>query len=152
LFGRLQIDPGSHRLQRLFSTFPAGRPGAGLLLLRTAVGVTLFAQGVSSLVRWRDLGLETLGIGLLAVASGVSLLIGYLTPFGGLVAGLVGVSSNVLWFQTPSANLFDTRLATALATCIAGALVCLGPGAFSIDARLFGRREITIPDLSDPET
>lgn len=152
MFGRLQIDPGSHRLQRLFSTFPAGRPGAGLLLLRTAVGITLFAQGVSSLVRWRDLELETLGIGLLAVASGVSLLIGYLTPFGGLVAGLVGVSSNVLWFQTPSPNLFDTRLATALATCIAGALVCLGPGAFSIDARLFGRREITIPDLSDPET
>lgn len=103
-------------------------------------------------MRWRDLELETLGIGLLAVASGVSLLIGYLTPFGGLVAGLVGVSSNVLWFQTPSPNLFDTRLATALATCIAGALVCLGPGAFSIDARLFGRREITIPDLSDPET
>jgi uncharacterized membrane protein YphA (DoxX/SURF4 family) len=121
------------------------------LLLRAAVGVTLFAQGVSSLVNWRDLGLGTLGVGVLAVASGVSLLIGYLTPFGGVVAGLVGLSSNVLWFQTPSPNLFDTRLATALATCIAGALVCLGPGAFSIDARLFGRREIIIPDLSDPE-
>jgi hypothetical protein len=79
-------------------------------------------------VRWRDLGLETLGIGVLAVASGISLLIGYLTPFGGVVAGLVGVSSNVLWFQTPSPNSFDTRLATTLATCIAGALVCLGPG------------------------
>jgi uncharacterized membrane protein YphA (DoxX/SURF4 family) len=136
-------------VQRLFSTFPGGRPGAGLLLLRAAVGVTLFAQGVSSLVNWRDLG--TLGVGVLAVASGISLLIGYLTPLGGVVAGIVALSSNVLWFQTPSPNLFDTMLATSLATCIAGALVCLGPGAFSIDARLFGRREIIISDLPDPE-
>jgi hypothetical protein len=31
-------------------------------------------------------------------------------------------------------------------TVISIALVCLGPGAFSLDARLFGRREIIIPD------
>jgi len=28
------------------------------------------------------------------------------------------------------------------------ALVCLGPGAFSLDARLFGRRELIIPSPS----
>jgi len=32
-----------------------------------------------------------------------------------------------------------------LAMVIAIGLICLGPGAFSLDARLFGRREITIP-------
>lgn len=39
-----------------------------------------------------------------------------------------------------------SKAETVLAACLASALVCLGPGAFSVDARLFGRREINIPD------
>jgi hypothetical protein len=62
-----------------------------------------------------------------------------------VAAGVVTVSSAISY---PS--LFDTRLATTLATSIAVAILCLGPGAFSIDARLFGRREIIIPDASHP--
>lgn len=102
-------------------------------------------------MNWRELGLGTLGVGVLAVASGVSLLIGYLTPIGGVVAVFASVGSHALWFQMRSPNLFDTNV-TALASCIAGALVCLGPGAFSVDARLFGRHEIIVPDVSHPET
>jgi uncharacterized membrane protein YphA (DoxX/SURF4 family) len=45
-------------------------------------------------------------------------------------------------------ELFEAKLTTALATVIVVALVCLGPGAFSLDARLFGRREIIIPSSS----
>lgn len=122
------------------------------MLLRGALGIALFAQGVSSLVNWRELALGTLGVGVLAIASGVSLLIGYLTPFGGVVAVFASVGSHALWFQIRSPNLFDTKIVTALASCIAGALVCLGPGAFSVDARLFGRHEIIVPDVSHPET
>ena len=54
--------------------------------------------------------------------------------------------------MTPIAGTL--AVATALAAAapllevavVAAALILLGPGAFSIDARLFGRREITIPD------
>ncbi len=35
-------------------------------------------------------------------------------------------------------------------TLILVALVFLGPGAFSLDARLFGRREIIIPGTHRP--
>ncbi len=132
----------------MFPTFPSGWPGLGLLLLRLALGLTVGAYGAAYVADWRHLGLVTGTIGLLAVASGVALLIGYLTPVTGALAGLTTVSSALSWFPTPNSNLFETGLATALATVIAVAIVCLGPGAFSLDARLFGRREIVIPSSS----
>jgi hypothetical protein len=41
--------------------------------------------------------------------------------------------------------LFETRTTATLALVIAAAVVCLGSGAFSVDSRLFGRREVIIP-------
>jgi hypothetical protein len=58
------------------------------------------------------------------------------------------VGSAFSWFPVPSLELFAVKPTTAFATVIAVALVCLGPGAFSLDARLFGRREIIIPKAS----
>lgn len=139
-----------HPLQRIFSTFPSGWPGAGLMVLRAALGITLFAQGVGYLVGWRELAFMTWAVALLALASGVLLLIGYLTPFASILAGSISVGCKFLWLQAYSLNLFDSKLATALTASIAVAIVCLGPGAFSVDARLFGRREIIIPDASHP--
>jgi uncharacterized membrane protein YphA (DoxX/SURF4 family) len=132
----------------MFPTFPSGWPGVGLLLLRSALGVTLIAQGAAYVVDWPHLGLFTWTVALLAAASGVSLLIGYLTPFAGVLAGLICVGCALSWFPASNPNLFETRLAAALVTVIAVAIVCLGPGAFSLDARLFGRREIVIPNSS----
>jgi uncharacterized membrane protein YphA (DoxX/SURF4 family) len=129
----------------MFPTFPGGWPGVGLLLLRVAVGVPVLAQCVAYVVGWRHLGLAMWAVGLLAIASSVSLLIGYLTPFTGVLLALSGLGAALSWFPAPNPNLFDSKLATALASVIAVAMVCLGPGAFSVDARLFGRREITIP-------
>jgi uncharacterized membrane protein YphA (DoxX/SURF4 family) len=136
------------RLQRAFSTFPDGFPGAGLLLLRAAAGIALVAQGATYVADWHSVGLLTLSVALLMLVSGALLLVGYLTPFAGVLAGLFCLGSAFSWFATPNSELFETKLTAVLATVIALALVCLGPGAFSLDARLFGRREIIIPSGS----
>jgi hypothetical protein len=77
-------------MQRLFSTFPDGRPGAGLLILRAAVGGSLPVLGGTYLVHSPQAGGWNLAIGLLAAASGASLLIGFLTPLG-VLTGLVAI-------------------------------------------------------------
>jgi len=74
-------------------------------------------------------------------------LIGYLTPLAGVLAGLFSVGCAFSWFAARNLELLEAKVTAALATVIAVALVCLGPGAFSLDARLFGRREIHIPSL-----
>lgn len=135
-------------MQRAFSTFPDGLPGTGLLLLRAATGVALLVQGVAYLVDWRGLGFLTLVVGLLTAASAALLLVGYLTPLASVLAGLFCLGCGFSWFPVPTLELFEAKLTATLATVIAVALICLGPGAFSLDARLFGRREIIIPSSS----
>ena len=125
--------------------FPDGLPGAGLLLLRAASGAALVAQGAGYFADWHDLPIPSLIVGVLEVAGGLALLVGYLTPFAGILATLIGLGGALSWLPTPTSDLFSARLTAFLATVIAAALVCLGPGAFSLDARLFGRREIIIP-------
>ena len=46
----------------------------------------------------------------------------------------------------PEANNHIGALTAFNLAAISAALVLLGPGAFSLDARLFGRREIIIPE------
>lgn len=129
-------------MQRLFSSFPDGLPGIGLLLLRTVVGVTAAVQGAVHLATTGDPTVGTRFIDLLAIASGASLMIGFLTPGTGAI---VGLSITLFWFPTPSTGLFLEGIAALLIVTDAVAIACLGPGAFSVDARLFGRREILIP-------
>lgn len=132
-------------MQRGFSMFPDGLPGAGLLLLRVASGALLLVQGAAYFVDWHNLTLVVSPIAALAVASGAALLIGYLTPFAGVLAAMISISAAFSWFPVPILDVFEARLTAVLATVIFAALVCIGPGAFSLDARLFGRREIIIP-------
>ena len=77
--------------------------------------------------------------------AGAALLIGILTPVAGVLFGLeaLGVGFSIL--PAPSPNLFDAKLSLVFAAIMTVAIVLLGPGAFSLDARLFGRREIIIP-------
>jgi uncharacterized membrane protein YphA (DoxX/SURF4 family) len=132
-------------LQRLFSTFPGGWPGVALLLLRVTIGVTSAAQGAFYLPHDGTWTLGPLFACLLLGISGACLLIGFLTPY---VSGLIGVgsiASATSWFPTPTGSLLDGKVASLEMIVMAVAVALLGPGAFSVDARLFGRREIVIP-------
>lgn len=112
------------------SSFPAGGAGAGLLLLRLAVAAHLLHAAL-------DAGrpLPWWWLALLALATGL-LLLGLLTP---LAAG-AAAAGHLPWLATPHGAVAAIGIACALA------LLLLGPGAYALDARLFGRRRLLLPD------
>jgi hypothetical protein len=130
-------------VQRLFSSFPRGLPGWALLLMRVILGLSLLIQA-GYYVRDPDAPPAVWIMALSAVFSAGFLLIGFLTPLvsSALVLGALGVSFSLLPACTPT--LFDSTPAVFAITILV-AIVGLGPGAFSVDARLFGRREIVFP-------
>jgi len=129
----------------MLSTYPDEWPGAGLLLLRVALAAVLILRSVFFFVDWHDMKLFTLVTELLAIGGAILLLTGYFTRVGGILVALTSVFGIVGGSRIPNVNIFETKLSAALIAVIASSLVCLGPGAFSLDARLFGRQEIIFP-------
>jgi putative oxidoreductase len=121
-------------VQRLFSMFPNGWPGRGLLLLRLVSGILLIHDGITELLRepqWPGVVRS-----FLETAAGLLLLLGLWTPVTGVLVVLVEVWSML-------SRTGDLRNCVVLAT-FGTALAMLGPGVRSIDARLFGRKRIDI--------
>jgi uncharacterized membrane protein YphA (DoxX/SURF4 family) len=83
--------------------------------------------------------------GLLGLASGALLWIGFLTPLAGVVVGLEAAGIGLSLLPACSRTLFDSYPSVVFGVAILVAIIVLGPGAYSVDARLFGRREIIIP-------
>lgn len=136
--------PGVPVLQRLFSTFPSGRRGVGLLLLRLAVGAAALFQGGANLAASHTATATSVG-GLAALAIGAALLVGFLTPVAGGLVALGEIGQALSWFPQLPENPFEAKLVTVFVAVVSAAIIFLGPGALSLDARLFGRREIIIP-------
>lgn len=90
-------------------------------------------------------------MGSLALATGSSLLIGYLTPVVCILLELVSTAIALSPFPTSTHNLLTNGLSIPFVMVIATALALTGPGAYSLDARLFGRREIIIHRASRPD-
>ena len=119
-------------MRRLYSTFAGGWPGVGLLLMRVVVGYALVAR--ASLIFWSDPPLTTTAIATLLLASGVLLIVGLWTPIVGTLVAFIQLGQ----IATPAG---DRSVPMLLAT-IAGALAMLGPGLWSVDARLFGWKRV----------
>ena len=132
-------------MHRLYSSFPDGQSGIGLLLLRIALGATLVLQGSSHLIGLQELRFWSGVICLLAFTSGGLLFMGFLTPVGSSLAFLGGIGAAFSWLPAPSWNIFSGNPLSIDAIFMALAVAFLGPGAFSLDARVFGRRKIIIP-------
>ena len=117
-------------MQRLFSTFASGWPGIGLLLQRLLTATALLYYGIP------HLGPQFTPIlpQMIAASAGIPLLVGLWTPMAGTLVAIVEV-----WiaFSRPASPFIPIMLATLGAT-----LAMIGPGAWSIDARLFGRKHI----------
>jgi uncharacterized membrane protein YphA (DoxX/SURF4 family) len=148
VFGKQQVGRGSP-LQRLFFAFPGGWPGVGLLLLRAGIGVIVLVDGGFYIAG----AAESIGrtwIAVLAIASGAALVAGLLTPIAAALTALGAIGITFSLLPPPGSNLPESKLGVVLTAIVAFALVCLGPGAFSADARLFGRREIIIPRRPEP--
>jgi uncharacterized membrane protein YphA (DoxX/SURF4 family) len=145
--------PGRFALQRLYSTFPGGRPGIGLLILRVAVGLTATALGVCYLLGPSNPSSGNWPLGFALIIGGAALSAGLFTPLAGLLVGICYLGIAFSWFPAPAWGFQDARILAFGMIITAAALALLGPGAFSLDGRLFGRREIVIPPSSrSPES
>lgn len=89
-------------------------------------------------------------MGLMSIVIAVALLIGFLTPLVGALSGLGNSMACVTLFLSSGINDQAWAICAMNLAAMSIALVFLGPGAFSLDARLFGRREIIIPEGRRP--
>ena len=112
-----------------------------------AVGPGAVATGLLS-VRVTPASLLAWLIGLALIGAGAALTIGFLTPIAGVAVGLIFLGAASGWFSPVAPTLPEIKLTLLAAMIISAALVLIGPGAFSLDSYLFGRREIIIPSSS----
>jgi putative oxidoreductase len=124
-------------MQRLYTTFPNEWPGAGLLLLRLAEGLPSIVDGAMNVVRAG--GIFAVAPHVLDIFSGVLLLVGFWTPIAAMLQALVE-------FSNALAGDGHEHVVRAV---IGLSLAMLGPGAWSVDARLFGRKRIDVTVLKD---
>ena len=121
-------------MRRLFSSFARGWPGAGLLVLRLTTGITLVGYAIA-LVRGTPTS-ETLLLLGIAFGTGLLLIIGLWTPIAGTIVAFFEVWRIVSQHGDLWTNLLLAGLGASLAL--------IGPGHWSLDARLFGWKRIDV--------
>jgi putative oxidoreductase len=123
-------------VQRLFSNFANGWPGRALLFQRALTAAVLTNCVVNRLTEasWSAALPEIIAAGL-----GIFILVGMWTPF---VGTLVGLTEGWILLSRPTGSWIPLILATLGVT-----LAMIGPGAWSVDARLFGRKRIEPPQV-----
>lgn len=124
-------------VQRLFSMFPQGGPGLALLLLRISVAA-FFLKSVAS--RYGVSSAPLIFAAALLIFTSLS--IGFLTPYLSVIACAVAIANLLAGDYSGNAIYLFPMIDAA-------ALALLGPGAYSVDARLFGLRVTVVPPRKD---
>lgn len=118
-----------------FFEFPTGCAAFGLLLIRLVSGVVLVWQAFSY-IPGATIGTTAI-LYILSALAGAFLAVGYRTQLAGGVTAAVEMWLAVFSHGDP--------LVRILLAAFAAALAFLGPGAWSMDARLAGWKRIEIP-------
>jgi uncharacterized membrane protein YphA (DoxX/SURF4 family) len=116
-------------MQRTFSSFPNSRPGISLLGLRILLACNALTDSINAPALPMPFGVA---VSVALALTGGGLFIGLWTPVCALLLAAFEFYEAVMgpW------DLHSARVAVAV--CVA----MLGPGAWSLDARLYGRKVI----------
>jgi hypothetical protein len=126
-------------MQRLFSMFPLGAAGIALILLRlSAAGMLLtlsLPQAEMTSSEWPLAGLAVLA---------AFLVLGVFTPILCTVCCCLEIAVLITLRSADALHLIFSIVDTA-------ALGLLGPGGYSLDARMFGRRRVVLSSDEDSD-
>jgi uncharacterized membrane protein YphA (DoxX/SURF4 family) len=112
--------------------FPIGMPGVALIVLRTSVAVTLLVEGFQY---WP--ARTSVGWMIPLIILSAALFLGLMTPYCSTLCCLLDLGT--IWKIN---GLGEFHL--AISAAVSAVLAVLGPGAYSVDARIFGRKLLNI--------
>ena len=131
-------------LQRTFSGFPTGYPGFALLLLRLVVGGGASSQAWLLMIANHGAVNMSVVVALVVCVIGAALIIGLMTPIASVLLAAGGLFLTLDASILGHLSLFASGMARLEFIVMSVALIFLGPGTLSLDARLYGRREIKV--------
>jgi fluoride ion exporter CrcB/FEX len=117
-------------MHRMFTSFPAGRAGAALVLARLSLGASVVFDSWN-----RSVGADACLWNSAVTAMALCIGAGFLTPF----AAIASASAELIVLS----NHGNPMTAALAAHCVAMSL--LGPGAYSVDSCIYGKKVLVWP-------
>jgi len=136
-------------LDRLYSRFPGGSVGLALLILRLVDGLGLVREGIRLFtpVGTSSETVSVLLLGAVLMSSAILLILGLRTSLAGSAAAIC--TAGAALYGSYHLNLLGGEMDAwlflfALVFFLSSSLALLGPGGYSLDARLSGWRMIKL--------